>query len=209
MFATSTGSRQKSATRDGRGSALFTLLLLVCLLFTLAACGSDEAATETTATVGSEEAPGGGTDAMAATTAGDAAGAMSADELGAEIGAVYVEALAKVTTALDGGPEVATVKDQVQQLKDGYVKRLVVLGAAREALSTSDRAKVDSKIVAALEAVGSEPWYADYNAAWQKYSAQDSEFGNLIAAFNVIGQYANYELLKQQLPEEAARLGIE
>jgi hypothetical protein len=31
---------------------------------------------------------------------------------------------------------------------------------------------------------------------------------NLIASFNIIGQYANFDLLWEQTPEEAERLGI-
>ena len=31
---------------------------------------------------------------------------------------------------------------------------------------------------------------------------------NLIAAFNIIGQYANFDLLRRQAPDEAERLGL-
>ena len=105
-------------------------------------------------------------------------------------------------------PDAATVKAQVEQLKTDTITKLVELGKAREAMSTSDRAKVDSKITTALSAAGSEDWYTTYNDVWKFYSTADTEFGNLIAAFNVIGQYANFDLLKQQLPDEATRLGI-
>jgi hypothetical protein len=100
------------------------------------------------------------------------------------------------------------VRTQIEQLKNDTIAKLVELGRAREAMSTSDRAKVDSKITAALSAAGGEDWYTTYNDVWKHYSSVDSDFANVIAAFNVIGQYANFDLLKKQLPAEATRLGI-
>jgi hypothetical protein len=67
---------------------------------------------------------------------------------------------------------------------------------------------VDAKITSALSAAGSEDWYDTYNAVWKYYSDADLELANLVAAFNIIGQYANFDLLKQQAPAEATRLGI-
>ena len=36
----------------------------------------------------------------------------------------------------------------------------------------------------------------------------DPDLSDLIASFNIIGQYANFDLLRDQEPDEAARLGI-
>lgn len=185
-----------------RWPAIVVLLLLsVALVLTVAGCGSDEPATTTTA------APAGG--GNEATTTSEAQAAMSPDDLGVEIGTVYVGALEQLVELLEDRPDVVSAKAQVEQLKEEHVSRLVELGHQREALDAADRAKVDSKIVSALDKAGREPWYADYNALWKEYSAQDMEFGTLIAGFNVLGQYANFDLLKQQLPAEAARLGID
>jgi hypothetical protein len=180
--------------------ALLAILLLTAGLL-LAACGGSSDSSATTA-AGSPAT----TVAATATTAEEAG--MSADELGVQIGTIYVGSLRDVALMLKDKPDAATVRGQVEQLQNDTITRLVELGKAREAMSTSDRAKVDSKINAALTAAGSEDWYTTYNEVWKHYSTADSEFANLVAAFNVIGQYANFDLLKQQLPDEATRLGI-
>jgi hypothetical protein len=199
-------STDRSATagffrRHSMGLVVVLAMLLAATLFVAAACGGSDDPTATTAA-------GGSATTAAATPTSEAAAALSADELGEQIGVVYVGSIEAVALLLKDKPEAATVKAQVQDLKDSTIAQLVELGKAREAMSTSDRAKADLKINAALTAAGSKDWYTTYNDVWKHYSAADAEFGNLIAAFNIIGQYANFDLLKQQLPEEATRLGI-
>ena len=48
---------------------------------------------------------------------------------------------------------------EVEQLKDDVITTMVEFGRAREAVSDSNRAKVDSEITSALSAAGSETWY--------------------------------------------------
>jgi hypothetical protein len=194
-----------TAATVARWSIVPVITLLAILVLTaglvLAACGGSSDPSTTTA-AGSPAT----TAAATVTTAGSAS--LSADELGAQIGTIYVGSLRDVALTLKDKPDAATVRSQVEQLKNDTITKLVELGKAREAMSTSDRAKVDSKITSALSAAGAEDWYTTYNEVWKYYSTADSEFGNLIAAFNIIGQYANFDLLKKQLPEEATRLGI-
>jgi len=194
--------RQDVRTTDRRigsgpipAAALFAAILLAAVLL-VAACGSSEP-TSTTAAVGSPS-----------TTPTSASATLGADELGSQIGTLYVAALRDAALALKDKPDVATVRSQIEQLKNDTISKLVELGRAREAMSTADRAKVDAKITAALSAAGGEDWYATYTDVWNHYSGVDADFANLVAAFNVIGQYANFDLLKQQAPEEATRLGI-
>ena len=177
------------------GVALLAVVVLTAVLL-LAACGGSSDSASTTAVTG------------ASSTSSTAAAALGADELGAQIGTIYVTALKDAALALKDKPDVAAVRTQIEQLKNDTIAKLVELGRAREAMGTSDRAKVDAKITAALGAVGSEDWYVTYNEVWKHYSGVDSDFANTVAAFNVIGQYANFDLLKQQLPAEATRLGI-
>jgi hypothetical protein len=82
----------------------------------------------------------------------------------------------------------------------------VSLGRRREALGTADRATVDARITAALARLPAETYDA-YQLAFTDYGS-DLEVANLIAAFNILGQYANFDLLREQAPEEAERLGI-
>jgi hypothetical protein len=97
----------------------------------------------------------------------------------------------------------------VQTLKEAAIQSLVALGRQRETFSDADRARVDSLEWVALEDLAGETWYTSYNSLWSYYSGADLEFGNLIAGFNTLTQYSDFGLLKQQLPEEAARLGVE
>ena len=48
--------------------------------------------------------------------------------------------------------------------------------------------------------------YDAYQQAYADYSG-DLEVANLIASFNILGQYANFDLLREQAPDEAT-LGI-
>lgn len=180
--------------------ALLSLTLLAVIVLAAACGGSSDAATTT--------APAGSVTTAAATATTAAPAIASPAELGEQIGTIYVNALRDVALLLKDKPDAAAVRSQVEQLKNDTITKLVELGQAREAMSTSDRAQVDSKITKALDGAAGQDWYTTYNDVWKHYSSADVEFGNLIAAFNVIGQYANFDLLKKQLPEEATRLGI-
>ena len=51
---------------------------------------------------------------------------------------------------------------------------------------------------------------ADFQAVADHYfDSTDAELYSLITSFNIIGQYANFDLLRQQEPDEAARLGVD
>jgi hypothetical protein len=190
----------RATVRRSDPGSMFAPLLLAAIVaaaaMLLVACGGSSESATTTST---------GASSSSSTSA---SAGLGPKELGDQIGAIYVAALRDVALALKDKPEVTTVRSQVEQLKNDAIAKLVELGRAREAMETADRATVDARITAALDAAGSEDWYATYNDAWTHYSDIDHDFANLVAAFNVIGQYANFDLLKQQAPEEATRLGI-
>ena len=50
--------------------------------------------------------------------------------------------------------------------------------------------------------------FTAYSKGQSAYQAKDAGLGDLITSFNILTQYANFELLKKQAPEEAKRLGI-
>jgi hypothetical protein len=41
------------------------------------------------------------------------------------------------------------------------------------------------------------------------YRNEDNDFANTLAEFNTLTQYADFDLLKKQKPDEATRLGIQ
>lgn len=180
------------------GVVLACLLCALTLLLLLAACGGSASDTS-----GATTTPG-----DSVSTTARAAG-MSSSELGDAIGATWSEAMQKLVTLLANKPEIAVVQSQVEQLKEEYITKLVDLGRQREVLTASDKAQTGLRTAAALEAAGDEAWYASYKSLYEDYSSGDVEFANLLASFNIFTQYADFELLKQQAPEEAARLGVE
>jgi hypothetical protein len=119
---------------------------------------------------------------------------------------LYVQAYEDVVAVLSVRPEPAAAAAALADLKDSYVGQMLALGHRREALDEAGRAEVDAAIRSSLSALPGETFDA-YSQASSDY-AGDPEVAALIADFNVIGQYANFDLLREQEPEEAARLGV-
>ena len=170
-------------------------------------CGgsSDNAnagATEASVTAPTTDATPQATDAPAATS--DTA---SPDELGDSIAVLYLAAYDDVIAAVEDRPDPAEATARLIALKDRYIEQLVELGWQREALDPPLRATVDAKISSALMGLPSDT-LTEYQAAIDHY-AGDTELDTLIRSFNIIGQYANFELLREQEPDEATRLGID
>ena len=134
--------------------------------------------------------------------------AMTPKDLGDKIGEVYVGSLEAVTNLLENKPDAATALPQVKDLQEQTIQQLVELGHQREALSAADRARVNNAITSALSAIAGESWYATYTELSQYYFDKNQDLQKALASFNIIGQYANFDLLKQQAPAEAQRLGI-
>ncbi len=151
---------------------------------------------------------GGGTTASSTTAADTSttAAVLSPGALGDQIGAVYLAAYGDLIALLADRPDAAAAAEGLSALKEQYIQEMVALGHQREALDTASRAAVDARITAALDSLPTATYDA-YQQAYAAYSA-DLEVANLIASFNILGQYANFDLLRQQAPEEAERLGV-
>jgi hypothetical protein len=75
-------------------------------------------------------------------------------------------------------------------------------------MEEADRSTVDLNTRIGIRAVYNQPAYATYGEAVTHYF-DNKELHKLLTDFNIITQYADFELLKKQAPEEASRLGIE
>lgn len=186
--------------------ASLALLLIVLVLATgmiLAGCGGDDepADSEETATT---EAASGDSDA----TAQDLSG-MSGAELGDAASALYAQAMQDLNALLADKPDAAAVTADVEALREEYIQQMVALGAQRETLDDLGKTEMDAAMASAMMSANNEDWYTTYSDLYEHYAAGDVDFVNLLASFNILTQYANYDLLKEQDPEEAARLGIE
>jgi hypothetical protein len=199
----------RASTWSILGSALVCLVLFLGLI--TVGCGGGSSDTETTAAATSETTAttAAATSETTATTA--AATELDAGELADAILATWTEAIQELGTLLEGLPEPSAVQSDVEALKEEYIQRFVELGTAKQALSDSDKASLDSKLSSQLTALGSEEFYTTYMANYDEYMYMSAnvDFTNLLASFNVLTQYADFTLLKSQLPDEAARLGIE
>jgi hypothetical protein len=179
---------------------LMTVLMIVSL--SLAACGGGSTPAPSSGNAPAQNAPAEPTAAPAQPAA------QTPQELGDEIGKVYVGALEDVAQLVADKPPAAEVKTRVAELKEQVIQQLVALGKKREAMSAADRKTVTARISMALGNIGSADWYTKYSEAVSHYNKEDSELSTMLASFNIIGQYAQFELLKQQEPKEAERLGI-
>ena len=124
--------------------------------------------------------------------------------LGRRIGAVYHDALRKLHGLLDGEKQ-DTIREAVRALKEESIQALVALGREREQLK--DRKAVDDSLAREVQRTP----FADFKAltaAVRSYRSSDNDFANLLASFNTLTQYACFELLQKQNPDEAARLKI-
>lgn len=151
----------------------------------------------------------------AETSGGHAAGGLVVEKvpetpraLGEAIGKTYQEMLAEFATLVDGNPEPATVSEKVADLKGRTVQKMLAWGRLRDVLAAADRKVVDAATLSTLKRTDKAHWQA-FTDATNHYRTLDNGLANTIASLNIVTQYAAFELLKEQSPDEARRLGIE
>jgi ABC-type glycerol-3-phosphate transport system substrate-binding protein len=187
-------------TRSMTGLACAFVMLALGLV--LAGCGGESSGTDTTAPAMAEQ-PTLTTEQAASTES------MDSSELADAVFTTWAEAMQKLDSVLAERPDPASVQTQVEQLKEEYIQKLVALGRQVAALDLGEKATMQAELLSAAMDAGEEDWYVSYSEIYTDYAGSDIEFGNLVADFNILTQYADFDLLKQQAPEEAARLGIE
>ena len=186
--------------RSMMGLACASVMLALGLV--LAGCGGGSSGTDTTAPATAEQ-PTVTTEQSASTES------MESSELADAVFTTWAEAMQELDTLLADRPDPASVQTQVEQLKEEYIQKLVALGRQVAALDLGEKATMQAELLGAAMDAGEEDWYVSYSEIYADYAGSDVEFSNLVADFNILTQYADFDLLKQQAPEEAARLGIE
>jgi succinate dehydrogenase/fumarate reductase flavoprotein subunit len=175
-------------------AVLFTAVLLATTLvgtalLSAAACSSSDSQTDAI---------------VSATTLRD----MTAEELAGAVTDTYAEAMQELVALLEDKPDVETALPQVQALREDYIQEMLALGHQRELLNDSEKEQANSMEMSALMAMADETWYQAYDPIWQYYHEIDLDLANLIASFHTLTQYSDFELLLQQSPAEAERLGV-
>lgn len=127
--------------------------------------------------------------------------------LGDMVASDYVSAITGVVALCEPRPPVDELKPQIEALFDMYVETFVLYGRYYREMDASQRAAVDSKMTNAFFTMG-EDLFNSFSQAASHYAALDTELGDRLRAFNIITQYYNYDLLREQEPEEAERLGL-
>ena len=186
--------RQRHPSAFARVLAVLLMLSVVVGGVTLSGCGSS-----------SGDATDGSSDGSATGGGGELS---SPDEIGEAIMGLYEDAMNDVVGLMEGRPDAADLKPEVEKLKEDYVQRMVELGRQREKLSDADKSAVDMVVTEGLGMMSAEDVYQDYIDGQAHYMAQDIELANLLADFNILTQWADLELLRSQDPEEADRLGL-
>lgn len=128
-------------------------------------------------------------------------------QIGENVADLYVKAITQLSELVKDHPPAQEVMPKIEALKEEYIQQLVTLGKQREELDSSDKSIVDSNIRTGIRKVYDQDAYTIYGEAVNHYF-QEKEVHALLTDFNIITQYANFDLLKEQEPEEAQRLGI-
>lgn len=172
--------------------------LLLCLELVTVGCGNDESQTEATTATGE-------------TTSTKATENVGWSELADTVLTTWSEAIQELNGLIEDQPGPTTIQSNVETLKEKYVQLFIEQGEIMAAMSDSDKTSAQDKISAQLGSFADEDWYTTYLDSYNAYldADVDAKFMTLLASFNVLTQYADFELLKAQEPEEAERLGIE
>ena len=126
------------------------------------------------------------------------------DDLANEIYDNYMECMGEMQTILEGFPEPEVVKPQLEELRDEYIDVFVEIGYRVDAHDSTTIDEIGRDFWNRLLGLDSE-WMGE---ASSHYSSVDYPTAELIGEINIITQYVFFDLLREQTPEEAERLGI-
>lgn len=126
------------------------------------------------------------------------------EDLAEEVYVNYMECMDQMRSILAGLPEPEVVKPQLEELKDEYIDVFVEIGY-----------RVDAQDSMTVDEIGRDFWnrLRELDSEWMgeassHYSSVDYPTAELIGEINIITQYAFFDLLRRQNPEEAERLGL-
>ncbi len=134
-------------------------------------------------------------------------------QLGAQVAGTWSEAIQKLVPLLEGTPPVSTLQGPVAQLKEEYVQKMVALGRKIADLDSSEQETAYARTTDILNGTADSDWFKSYVRLYDQYAAGEDQaaqdFAVLLSTFNTLTQYAYFDVLKSQNPDEAQRLGID
>jgi hypothetical protein len=129
------------------------------------------------------------------------------DVLGERIVQSYGSALRDVVALGAGLPPAEDIKAQAEETLHRCIGEFVEYGRYYREMDESQRSTVDNRLMRSYYDFGQD-LFDRYSAVVSHYRPLDPELGEILAAFNIVTQYYNYELLRRQAPDEADRLGV-
>ena len=128
-------------------------------------------------------------------------------KLGIRIGDIYLDSMAQVLKLVEDKPEVDVLKPKVNELKEQIIQELIPLGVIKSEMDEAQKNMVNMDIHRHIRNLEREDLQSLTDAI-NHYRSLDNDLANDIADFNIITQYADFELLKKQRPDEFERLGL-
>lgn len=201
-----------------QGSALYRIVTTIAFLViagaALMGCNRDEES-KTAMKAGAPGTPSTAASAAAGTPT-NAPKLTPAQAWATDVVACYETALKDCVAALAGTPPAADVLPKLKAIEAKTIEKLVPLGRQREAMEKPVRAQADNAFASKLMGQQSADYFKTYYQLMMgPYSRgkaktdSEKEAAEVLFGMNVITQYAQFEVLKKQLPKEAARLGIQ
>ncbi len=129
------------------------------------------------------------------------------EALGNRVGELYGQMYVDLHEIATQGLPAEELAPLVAEMKDDYIGQFVELGAIREGMTEEQKNTVDSAIMRYFYDMDMEIARSVTDMI-NFYRPEDGELANNMSQMNILTQYADYELLRAQEPEEAARLGI-
>lgn len=166
---------------------------LAALVIAVACGGGDDAADGT----------GGPSEATPSATAGAGPEAL-ADQMVAD----YVEMTEAYVDLLEQDLPPAALATEIADLKDEYIDRFVDIGYQREAMSDDEVAAFNSQALSGIFALEFDHQDMVNEVLAELNAAGESDLASEINSLNILTQYAQFELLWDQEPDEAERLAL-
>ena len=129
------------------------------------------------------------------------------EAFGNSVADIYEEMYASLNELVSRGLTAEELWPEITSMKENYIARFVALGAIREGMTEEQKQTANRTLTSRFYNLDMDV-FNSVNDAIVLYRDQDNALANEISQMNILTQYADYTLLRQQEPEEAARLGI-
>ena len=127
------------------------------------------------------------------------------DQLADQIAENYIACMDELEAILADRPDPETLKLELEELTDKYIDVFVELGQQVAAYDSATVDEIGREVMSSLYGRDIQ-WMTDASSYYQSMAP---EISSMIGELNIISQYAFFDLLRDQRPSEAERLGIQ